>query len=122
MNRNVFQMKEYDETLKKKINNNPNKMEISSLPDEELKVVVTNMPVKLGKRINELSENFNKEIENIRKYQTEVTELKNTITELNNILELFKSIIDEVEEMISEFKDKSVELSQGNNKYQSQNK
>ena len=121
MNRNVFQMKEYDETLKKK-NNNPNKMEISSLPDEELKVMVANMPAKLGKRINELSENFNKEIENIRKYQTEVTELKNTITELNNILELFKSIIDEVEEMISEFKDKSVELSQGNNKYQSQNK
>ena len=95
-------------------------MEISNLPDEELKVMVANMPAKLGKRINELSENFNKEIENIRKYQTEVTELKNTITELNNILELFKSRIDEVEEMISE--DKSVELSQGNNKYQSQNK
>ena len=43
-------------------------MEISSLPDEELKVRVTNMLANLGKRINELSENFNKEIENIRKY------------------------------------------------------
>ena len=97
-------------------------MEISSLPDEELKVRVTNMLANLGKRINELSENFNKEIENIRKYQIVVTELKNTITELNDILELFKSRIDGVEETISEFKDKSVEFSQGNNKYQSQNK
>ena len=43
-------------------------MEISSLPDEELKVRVKNTLTKLGKRINELSENLSKEIENIRKY------------------------------------------------------
>ena len=43
-------------------------MEISSLPDEELKVRVANTLAKLGKRINELSENLSKEIENIRKY------------------------------------------------------
>lgn len=81
-------------------------MEISSLPDEELKVRVTNMLANLGKRINELSENFNKEIENIRKYQTEV------ITEMKNTLEGFSSRLDDVEEPISELKDKTMELTQ----------
>ena len=37
------------------------------------------MLTKLGRRMDEHSENFNKEMENIRKYQMEVTELKNII-------------------------------------------
>ena len=61
-------------------------MELSNLPDKELKVMVTKMLTELGRRMDEHSENFNKEKNNIRKYQTEVTGLKNTITELKNIL------------------------------------
>ena len=54
-------------------------MELSNLPDKELKVMVTKMLTELGRRMDEHSENFNKEKNNIRKYQTEVTGLKNTI-------------------------------------------
>lgn len=87
-------MKEYDENLNNNNNNNnPNKMEISCLADEELKVRVTNTLTKLGKRINELIVGrISKQRD--RKYKkvlNKVTELKNTITELNDILwELFK--------------------------------
>ena len=37
--------------------------------------MVIKMLTKLGRRMNEHSENFNKEMKNIRKYQIEVTEL-----------------------------------------------
>ena len=42
-------------------------MEISNLPDKELKVMVIKMLTELGRRMEEHSENFNKELENIRK-------------------------------------------------------
>lgn len=57
-------------------------MEISNLPDTEFTVIFTKRLRKLGKRMDEKSENFNKDIESIRKYQIEVTELKDTITKL----------------------------------------
>lgn len=57
-------------------------MEISNLPDTEFTVIFTKRLRKLGKRMDEKSENFNKDIESIRKYQIEVTELKDTITTL----------------------------------------
>ena len=37
--------------------------------------MVIKMLTKLGRRMNEHSENFNKEMKNIRKYQIEVTKL-----------------------------------------------
>lgn len=59
-------------------------MEISNLPDKELKVMVIKMFTKLGRRM--MNTEFQQR-ENIRQYQTEVTELKNMITEMKNTLE-----------------------------------
>ena len=51
-------------------------MEISNLPDKQLKVMITKMLTKLRRKMDEYSKNFNKDIEDIREYQTEVAELK----------------------------------------------
>ena len=51
-----------------------NEMEISNMPNENLKIVSG-----LERRVEELSETFNKEIERAKKNQSE---LKNTITEI----------------------------------------
>ena len=56
-----------------------NKTEMSSLHNEELKVMIIKMLTELGRRMDEHSENFNKELENIKKNKSE---LKNTITEV----------------------------------------
>ena len=61
----MFQVKEQDKTAEK----NLNEMEISNLPDKEFKEMVIKMLTKLGRRMEEHSENFNKELENIRKNQ-----------------------------------------------------
>ena len=46
---------------------NLNDAEISNLPDEEFKVIVTKMLTKLRKRMHERSENVNKEAEKYKK-------------------------------------------------------
>ena len=46
--------------------------DISSLPDKEFKEVVIRMLSRLGRRKEELSENFNKDLENIRKNKSEL--------------------------------------------------
>ena len=84
----MFQMKEQDKTLGKKI---LNKKRRSNLPDKKFKVMVLKIFTKLGRRMDEHSENFNKERENTRKYLREV------ITELKNTLEGFNSRLDEAE-------------------------
>ena len=61
----------------------PNKTEISNLPEKEFKVMVIKTLTELGRIMDENSENFSKEIENIKKNQSE---LKNTITEMKNKL------------------------------------
>ena len=61
--RNMFQMKEQDKTSEKELN----KMETSNLPDKNSKVMVIKLLIRLGRRVDELSENFNKEIENVKK-------------------------------------------------------
>lgn len=40
---------------------NLNEMDISSLPDKKFKVMILKMLTKLGRRMDEQSENFNKE-------------------------------------------------------------
>lgn len=45
-----------------------NEMEISDLPDNEFEVTVMKMLPKLGRRMNELSENFNRD----RKYEKSI--------------------------------------------------
>lgn len=54
--------------------------------------MVIKILTKLGKRMDEHSENFKREMENIKKYQIEVTELKNMIIE-------FKKYTIEVQQM-----------------------
>ena len=54
--------------------------------------MVIKILTKLGKRMDEHSENFKREMENIKKYQIEVTELKNMIIE-------FKKYTTEVQQM-----------------------
>ena len=71
MQRKIFQMKEQDKTPEEL-----SKVETSSLPSKEFKVMIINMLNKLGTRMDEHSEKFNKELENIQKNQTE---LKGTI-------------------------------------------
>lgn len=59
----MFQTKEQDNTSEKR--KKLNKMEKINLPDKKFKTMVTKMLHELGKRIEELSENFTKRIENI---------------------------------------------------------
>lgn len=59
-------------------------MDISNLPNKELKEMVIKMLTKLESDIEKLRENFNKEVESIIKNQPG---LKNTITEMKNTLE-----------------------------------
>lgn len=56
-------------------------MEMSNVPNKELKFMVIKMLTELGRRMDEHNVNFNKEMENIRKYHIEVMEVKNSITE-----------------------------------------
>lgn len=100
--RNVFQIKE-DKIPPK----NLNEMEVSNLPDKEVKVTVIEMLTELS-RMDELSENFNRE----RKYEkllVEATELKTTITELKIH---YSSRQDEAPEWISDLEERVVELTQ----------
>lgn len=87
--RNMFQIKKQDKTLKKELN----ETEISKLPDKEFKVMVIKMLPKFGRRMDEHSMNINREIENIGKYQTKV------ITEPKNTLEGSNGRLDEVEQI-----------------------
>lgn len=57
-------------------------MEISNIPNKELKVMVIKMLIELRRRMDKHDENFNKEIENMRKYQSQ---LKNTVTKMKKI-------------------------------------
>ena len=88
--RNMFQMKEQDKTSGKELN----KMETSNLPDKKSKVMVIKLLIGLGRRVDELSENFNKEIEKCKKKESE---LKNTVTEVKNTLEEINSRLEDAE-------------------------
>ena len=74
--------------------------------------MIIKMLNKLGRRMDEHSENFNKERENIGKYQIEVKEMKNTTNEPKQTLEGFNHRLDEAEETTIELKDKAMELTQ----------
>ena len=61
----MFQIREQDKSSEKELN----ETEINNLHDKEYKLIVTRMLTDLGRRMDELSENFNKELENIKKNQ-----------------------------------------------------
>ena len=90
-----------------------NKTEMSSLHNEELKVMIIKMLTELGRRMDEHSENFNKELENIKKNKSE---LKNTITEVKNTLEGINSRLDNTEEWISNLENGVVKITQAEQK------
>lgn len=64
------------------------------------------MPIELGKWMDKHSENFNRETENTSKCQTAVT------IELKNTPDQFSDRLDEAEEWINELEDKTMELTQ----------
>ena len=70
--RNMFQKKQQNKPPEK----TPNETEISNLSDKEFKETVIRMLTKLGRRMEEFSENFNKDLENIRKNQSKVKNTK----------------------------------------------
>lgn len=55
---------------------------MSNLPVKEFKGTMISLFTKLGRRMDELCDNFNKDIKDMKEYQIEVTELKDTIREL----------------------------------------
>ena len=81
-------MKEQNKTSEKELN----KVEMSSIPHKEFKVMIIKMLNKPGRRIDEHSENF--KLENIKKNRIE---LKNTIIEIENTLEGINSRLDDTE-------------------------
>lgn len=83
-------------------------MEISNLPDIELKVMVIRMLNKLESRIEELREHFRK-FKNVIKNQSE---MKNKVTEMNNTLEGINSNTVNTKEQVSDLKDRIVEITQ----------
>ena len=64
------------------------------------------MPIELRKWMDKHSENFNRETENTSKCHTEV------IIELKNTPERFSGRLDEADEWINELEDKTMELTQ----------
>ena len=75
----MFQMKEQDKTQEEKLS----EMEVSNLPNNQFKVMITKMLNELRRRMDEQSEKFNKELENMNKNKTE---MKNILTEIKNTL------------------------------------
>ena len=72
--RSIFKMKEKDKTPAEELS----KLEISNLLDEEFKVMIIKMLIKLGRRMDEQSEKFKEELENIKNERR----LKNIITKI----------------------------------------
>lgn len=82
--------KQQDKTTEKELN----ETEISN-QDNEFKIMVIKMINELGRRVEELSEDFNKGTENIKK---DKSELKNIVTKIKNKLERINSRLDVSEE------------------------
>ena len=57
----------------------PNGEEISSLPEQEFKVMIVKMIQNLGNRMEKIQETFNKELEELKSKQTK---MNNTINEI----------------------------------------
>jgi len=95
--------KEQDKTSQKVLK----EMEISNLSDKEHKTMVILMLTELGKRTDNLKEDFNKGTENIKMNQSE---LKNTTGNENTIEAISK--LEDAEERISELEDRVVESDQ----------
>ena len=104
----MFQIRQQDKSSEKELN----ETEINNLPDKEDKLIVIQMLMDLGRRMDELSEDFNEELENIKKNQLE---LKNTVMEMKNSLEGINRV-DDTEEGISELDERLEEITQAEQK------
>ena len=78
-----------------------NEEEISSLPEEEFRVMIAKMIKNLGNRMEKTEETFSKALEELKSKQTM---MNNTINEIKNSLEGI-SRITEAEEWISDLED-----------------
>lgn len=99
----MFQEKEQGKTSQKVLN----EMEIGNLSEKEHKTMVIMVLTELGKRTDNLKEDFNKGTENIKMNQLE---LKNTTGNENTTEGI--SRLEDAEERISELEDRVVESDQ----------
>ena len=70
--------------------------------------MIIKMLTKLGRRMDEHSENFNR----ARKFKENQTKLKNTIIEIKTTLEGINSRLDDTEERISDLECRVMEITQ----------
>ena len=84
-----------------------NEVEIGSLPEKEIRVMILKMIQNLGNTMEKKQEMINKDLEEIKRQQTM---MNNTINENKNSLEGINSRITEAEKQISDLEDKIVEI------------
>ena len=84
-----------------------NEVEIGSLPEKEIRVMILKMIQNLGNTMEKIQEMINKDLEEIKRQQTM---MNNTINENKNSLEGINIRITEAEKQISDLEDKIVEI------------
>lgn len=107
-------MKEHDIITAKEVNH----MEISNMPDKELKVMVINILTGLEKRVQDLHEILNKDTENIKK---NLPEMKNSITEIKNMVDGLSGRLEAAAEQISDRQDRAMGNNQAKKERQKKN-
>ena len=99
----MFQMKKQDKTIEEELS----EVDVSKLPEKEFKEMILKMLKKLGRRLDEKSQNSkvsNKEFKNIKINQTRDEEY-NTLN-FNNILEGIHSRLADTQDWMSDLKNK----------------
>ena len=86
--RNIFQMKEQDQTTAR----DQNKVDVSNMPDREFKVMIIKIVSRLEKKVENISETLSTQI------KKEPIKIKNTISAIKNTLNGTNSRLDKVEE------------------------
>ena len=84
-----------------------NEEEIGKLPEEEFRIMIIKMIIKLENKMEKMQVSLNKDLEELKNKHTETN---NTVTEIKNTLEGISSRISEAEERISELEDRMVEI------------
>ena len=102
--RNLFQMKEQQQTLKKHL-----MTQISGLPDKELEALTIRMLTEFEKGIGEHIENFNKELENTTKEPVSVAGYNNWNEKHTRGI---NSRLGDTQECISNLEDRIMEITQ----------
>ena len=84
-----------------------NEEEISSIPEQEFRVMIAKMIQNLGNRMEKIQKTFNKDLKELKRKQTM---MNNTINEIKNSLEGINSRITEAEERRCDLEDNIVKI------------